>query len=462
MTDWSKPSLTDPYASVLSELMARDTSSAKLSYFSDVNVPDGAISWNPNTYQFEKYSASGGNWSPWTTQLNIKTLLLGANSASGTMQAVPRSQADNLYLAAGATAVASKVLASAGAQAAPSNGQGLTGGVTMQDAYNNGYPSGYGNVLTLYGAGVGQLLLGWSGITGGVADNYIRSLRDAAVGSTSNGWSPWAKILTDQNYSSICAPVNGNANNVFLVKNSNKGTQQAVPRAQADNLYQPLGNYLPLGGGTLTGPLTVKGDCTANQAYHYSSGIWGGNLSTPGSNPWGGQLVSNYGTGKAWASLCVRTLVGSYDYVAIQLIDEQGNWDELQWRNTDKRLYTASGHEFAMTSDIPAPFQSGWQVISSNTIISVAHNLGRRPNAFGAFLQNINPEYGYNQYDYAAFSLDDGAARFGPPPVRADSSNLYLATGDSQFRIINQVWASNADWVDATLGNWRLIFWAIP
>ena len=71
---------------------------------------------------------------------------------------------------------------------------GYAPGGYLQGVYNTGQPAPYGNVLTLQGGGTGQLLIGWSGTTGGIADNYIRSMRDQ--GGT---WSPWAKIITDQN-----------------------------------------------------------------------------------------------------------------------------------------------------------------------------------------------------------------------------------------------------------------------
>jgi len=49
----------------------------------------------------------------------------------------------------------------------------------MQNAYNNGYPTNYGNVLTMYGGGATQLFMGWSGSStssqGVHADAYIRS-----------------------------------------------------------------------------------------------------------------------------------------------------------------------------------------------------------------------------------------------------------------------------------------------
>ncbi|HDJ8276728.1 TPA: prophage tail fiber N-terminal domain-containing protein [Escherichia coli] len=70
-----------------------------------------------------------------------------------------------------------------------------TPGIQMYEAYNNGYPTTYGNVLHLTGVtavGEGELLIGWSGTSGNHAPAFIRSRRD-----TSNAnWSPWAQLYT--------------------------------------------------------------------------------------------------------------------------------------------------------------------------------------------------------------------------------------------------------------------------
>lgn len=65
-------------------------------------------------------------------------------------------------------------------------------GLSMQNVYNNGYPTAYGNILTLKGAGDGQLLIGWSGTSGAHAPVYVRSKRDNADA----GWSGWAQVYT--------------------------------------------------------------------------------------------------------------------------------------------------------------------------------------------------------------------------------------------------------------------------
>lgn len=75
------------------------------------------------------------------------------------------------------------------------NAQGALAGIQMYEAYNNGYPTTYGNVLHMKGAGAfgeGELLVGWSGTDGAHAPVYVRSRRDT---STAN-WSGWAQVYT--------------------------------------------------------------------------------------------------------------------------------------------------------------------------------------------------------------------------------------------------------------------------
>lgn len=75
-------------------------------------------------------------------------------------------------------------------------------GLSMYEAYSNGYPSTFGNLIHLGGstaAGRGELLLGWSGSNGGYASVYYRNKRDT---STAN-WSSWVTLLDSSNYTSF-------------------------------------------------------------------------------------------------------------------------------------------------------------------------------------------------------------------------------------------------------------------
>ena len=93
------------------------------------------------------------------------------------------------------TAVSSVNLASKGRLTAlTDNMQGATG-LELYEAYNNGYPTTYGNIIHLKGmtaVGEGELLIGWSGTSGAHAPAFIRSRRD----TTDANWSPWAQLYT--------------------------------------------------------------------------------------------------------------------------------------------------------------------------------------------------------------------------------------------------------------------------
>ncbi len=91
------------------------------------------------------------------------------------------------------------LLASAGrVTALEGTTQGAQSGLQMYEAYNNGYPENYGNVLHLKAKegtnhGECELFLGWSGTTGAHAPIYVRNRRD----KTSSAWSDWKKVYTE-------------------------------------------------------------------------------------------------------------------------------------------------------------------------------------------------------------------------------------------------------------------------
>ncbi|ELG2166310.1 phage tail protein [Salmonella enterica] len=99
-------------------------------------------------------------------------------------------------LPASGTAVAANRLASRGAlPALTGTTRGSDSGLIMGEVYNNGYPTQYGNILRLTGAGDGEILIGWSGTNGAPAPAYIRSHRDTADAE----WSEWAMLYTTLN-----------------------------------------------------------------------------------------------------------------------------------------------------------------------------------------------------------------------------------------------------------------------
>lgn len=116
------------------------------------------------------------------------------NAATATKLQTPRTI--NSVTFDGSADIAIPTLVSRGRiTALEGHAQGALTGIQMYEAYNNGYPTTYGNVLHMKGAGAvgeGELLVGWSGTDGAHAPVYVRSRRDT---STAN-WSGWAQVYT--------------------------------------------------------------------------------------------------------------------------------------------------------------------------------------------------------------------------------------------------------------------------
>ena len=130
---------------------------------------------------------------------NVKTAAANAqssaNSAQGTANTAIKAS-ETLKDLGNYTATASGTTANS-----PTTGLPRTSGVSMSEVYDNGYPTTYGNVLNVAGAGSGQLLLGWSGNDNTTEHLWYRSHRDTSTG----GWGTWQKIayVSDLTWSNI-------------------------------------------------------------------------------------------------------------------------------------------------------------------------------------------------------------------------------------------------------------------
>ncbi len=158
--------------------------------------------------------------------------------------------------------------------------------LTLRSVYTNGYPTSYGNALTLGGAGGGELLIGWSGTTGAHADNYVRSRRD-----TGNTWSPWAKLLTDVNFNSHAPTLTGGgASGTWTINITGQaGSVSSISSAQVVTAlgYTPVnpgaltnqsGSALTGSTAVLSGKLTVAAGSTAG--IHWPADAYGGSGDT--------------------------------------------------------------------------------------------------------------------------------------------------------------------------------------
>ena len=107
------------------------------------------------------------------------------------------------------------------------NNRPAVNGLSMSCVYNNGYPTPYGNVMTMKGGGDGQLLIGWSGTNGAHAPAYIRSKRDT---STAN-WSDWAQIYTTANKPTV--------SDIGAAPSSHTHDDRYFTETEANNAFAP-------------------------------------------------------------------------------------------------------------------------------------------------------------------------------------------------------------------------------
>ena len=120
----------------------------------------------------------------------FKSIKTDWNSVTDKPSAFPPSEHTHSYITNGGDATAIT-----GAIGTP--------GLSLQQAYNNGYPTTYGNVLSIGGTGDGQILAGWSGSNNGIERLYYRNRRDMC-----GTWSAWKAIaFTDDSNALSAYPV---------------------------------------------------------------------------------------------------------------------------------------------------------------------------------------------------------------------------------------------------------------
>lgn len=135
------------------------------------------------------------------------------------------------------------------AQTALSGTASPTAGLTVNKVYDNGYPTTYGNVITVHGSGSGQIVAGWSGTSGAVERLYYRNKRDTSDAN----WSSWKTVAFTDDKPATAGTADV-ANSVDWSKVQNKPS--SYPPASHSHAY------LPLSGGTMSGAL------------NFANGIW--------------------------------------------------------------------------------------------------------------------------------------------------------------------------------------------
>ena len=142
--------------------------------------------------------------------------------------------------------------------------------LSLYQVYNNGYPVPYGNLLSIGGAGGGELLAEWSGADKGIGHLYYRNRRDAGY-----LWSDWRTVAFTSDINSFAPTktgggasgtwginISGNADNAdkldgyhasdIINKISAANTGGIVAASLTENGYVKFANGLILQWGNIT------------------------------------------------------------------------------------------------------------------------------------------------------------------------------------------------------------------
>lgn len=167
-----------------------------------------------NVVRTAKILDEGGNTSfPGTVVAPKFTGSLNGNAATATKLATARTisltgnaSGNATFDGSGNTNINTTVNAinNQGNKTAIKDGTAEPSGLKLYEVYNNGYPTSYGNLISIGGLGGGELLAGWSPTDHGVEHLYYRNRRD-------NGklWSNWSTILDSANYNSFAPTKTG-------------------------------------------------------------------------------------------------------------------------------------------------------------------------------------------------------------------------------------------------------------
>ncbi|HGG1970095.1 TPA: phage tail protein [Escherichia coli] len=248
--------------------------------------------------------------------------------------------------------------------------QGATTGLQMYEAYNNGYPSAYGNVLHLKGAtaaGEGELFIGWSGTSGAHAPVHVRSRRDTDTAS----WSEWAQVYTSKD----SIPGVNTTGNQNTTGNAASATKLQTARTIGGVSFDGSAN-IDLPGVNKTGNQSTTGNAATATKLQTARTIGGvsfdgtANINLPGVNIAGNQNTSGNAatatklktarkiSGVAFDGSADITLTASHvgalpttgGTVTGEIISSSQNAIRLTYNNNYGFLITNTGYSFQIST----------------------------------------------------------------------------------------------------------------
>lgn len=144
-----------------------------------------------------------------------------------------------------------------GVKTAIKDGTKEPSGLKLYEVFNGGYPTAYGNLISIGGNGGGELLAGWSGTNYGVEHLYYRNRRD-----TGALWSNWSTIAFTTDINNFAPTKTGvGASGTWGINISGTATKLATART-----ISLTGNAA--GSATFDGSGDVNISTTVNESKH--------------------------------------------------------------------------------------------------------------------------------------------------------------------------------------------------
>ena|GEM_PF-1149555 len=274
-------------------------------------------SGNYNTFVPTK--TGGGATGTWG--INISGNAAKATTATTATTATNASHASNAD-----SATTANILNDQGEKTAIKDGTKEPSGLKLYKVYNNGYPTKYGNLISIGGNGGGELLAGWSGENYGVEHLYYRNRRD-------NGalWSNWSTIaFTDDINAYAPTKTGGGASGTWGINISgNANTASTASSVAWSGVTGKPGTYPPSAHNHDSAYPSVTGT--------RASGTWGINISGNAASATNADKVDGY-----HASDLLRILGGNRTPVITDIFDRAGTIDMSTMSAADKAKHKAN------------------------------------------------------------------------------------------------------------------------
>lgn len=175
-------------------------------------------------------------------------------------------------------AAAANALNNVGEVSAIEDGTREPSGLTLHKVYNNGYPTPYGNVISIGGtgrAGGGELLAEWSGADKGIGHLFYRNRRDAG-----NLWSDWRTVAFTSDINSYAPTKTGTgASGTWPISISgNAATATTATTATKANGLTGSLNFSDIGDVATSNKISWSGSTDGADIYYQTTAADQGNL----------------------------------------------------------------------------------------------------------------------------------------------------------------------------------------